>query len=94
MGFLGVAFFSYFFEWAIFMRVMDDPVRGKVASLVAALAVGILLSLMSANPAFGVVSSFICAAILLPYKIWRGMKVREHNADESGDNSDLQDTFS
>jgi hypothetical protein len=35
-GFIGIYLLSTLFEWALFKRVMDDPVKGKDSSVLAA----------------------------------------------------------
>lgn len=98
---LAMLVFSLLFEWAIFKRFMDDPVAGKVASLFTAWAFAavIFAADSSGRGAFPILIYGAGALVVLPYKIWRGMKVRQRIADEDHDFADkdmssLNDTFS
>ena len=88
--------FSLLFEWAIFKRVMDDPLAGKVTSLFAA---WVLVTLILASGAVlmrgGAILIFGATALmLLPFAMRSGFKVRRRIADEHGLHADLEDTFS
>jgi hypothetical protein len=98
---LAMQVFSLLFEWAIFKRLMDDPVAGKVASLFTAWAFAAIIYAADSNGrgAFPILIYGAGALIVLPYKIWGGMKVRQRIADADYDFADkdvssLNDTFS
>ncbi|HSI18623.1 MAG TPA: hypothetical protein VK980_12685 [Sphingomonas sp.] len=87
--------FSLLFEWAIFKRVMDDAVAGKVTSLFAA---WVLIALILASGAVLIRGGAILiygatALMLLPFAMRSGLKVRKRIADEHGLHADLEDTF-
>ncbi|MDH7975366.1 hypothetical protein QH494_24530 [Sphingomonas sp. AR_OL41] len=86
--------FALLLEWAVFKRVMDDPVAGKVTSLFAA---GVLVALILASGAvlirgIAIVIFGAIALILLPFAIRSGFKVRRRISEESLQ-TDLEETF-
>jgi hypothetical protein len=88
--------FSLLFEWAIFKRVMDDPVAGKVTSLFAA---WVLIALILASGAVlirgGAILIYGAAALmLLPFAMRSGFKVRRRILEENSRHADLEETFS
>jgi len=89
---------STVFEWAIFKRVMNDPVYGKGASVFAAWLLAALFYVSGAGLG-GPFGALICGAgalIILPFKIRKGMKLRQRMSDDFADEgmSSLKDTFS
>jgi hypothetical protein len=88
--------FSLLFEWAIFKRVMDDPLAGKVTSLFAA---WVLIALILASGAVLIRGGAILiygatALMLLPFAMRSGFKVRRRIAEENDLHADLEETFS
>jgi hypothetical protein len=86
--------FALLLEWAVFKRVMDDPVAGKVTSLFAA---WVLVALILASGAvlirgIAIVIFGAIALILLPFAIRSGFKVRRRISEESLQ-TDLEETF-
>ena len=95
---LAMLILSTLFEWAIFKRIMDDPVYGKGASVFAAWLLAALFYLSGAGLG-GPLGALICGAgalIILPFKIRKGMKLRQRMNDDLADEgmSSLKDTFS
>ena len=56
-GFIGVWILQALIDWGILSRVMDDPLKGKILSTVAAYFIAVLLSALNSNSVNGV---FIC----------------------------------
>lgn len=93
-GFLAVYLFQWFWEFAVFKRVLDDPVRGKLSSAVGAyLTVSILSGFGGADggpywwPAFIL---YLFPALLvgaLAYR--RGLALR----GEGGEIGEIEETF-
>ena len=86
--------FALLLEWAVFKRVMDDPIAGKVTSLFAA---WVLVALILASGAvlirgIAIVIFGAIALILLPFAIRSGFKVRRRISEESLQ-TDLEETF-
>ena len=86
---------SALFEWALFKRVMDDPVAGKATSLFAAwvlvsllIASGAVILRTVAIPVFGAT-----ALILLPFWMRSGFKARQRISERDGLVADLEETF-
>lgn len=50
-GFIGVWILQALIDWGILSRVMDDPLKGKVLSTVAAYFIAVLLSTLGSNSA-------------------------------------------
>jgi hypothetical protein len=79
--------FSWLIEWALFKRILDDPVQGKVGSVVAAWLIASLVHLAN-DP--GYPETFVIYGIpAIAIGIWKyrvGKKARD-NFDE------LEDTF-
>lgn len=81
-------------EYVLFKRVLDDPLLGKTASVVAAyLTASVLYGFGSANggpfnPAgFG---SYLFGAVIVGlFAVWRGMKLRDQIANRES----AEDTF-
>jgi hypothetical protein len=87
---------SALFEWALFKRVMDDPVAGKATSLFAA---WVLVSLLIASGALILRTSAILvfgltALILLPFWMRSGFKARQRMREKDELVTDLEETFS
>lgn len=81
-SFLPILILSFLLEWALFKRIVDDPVVGKVGSLAAACLISCALYLMSGSENYISLLFYVIAAfILLPYKIWRGMRIRAQSAE-------------
>ena len=74
---LAMMVLSFILEWALFKRVMDDPVAGKVGSLIFALVLASIIFMLNGNPNTAALLFYGAAALLLlPCKIWRGMGTR------------------
>jgi len=95
---LAMLVLSMLFEWVIFKRVMNDPVYGKGASVLAAWLLAALFYVSGAGVG-GPFGALICGAgalIILPFKIRKGMSLRQRMNEEFADEgmSSLKDTFS
>ncbi|SNT15972.1 hypothetical protein SAMN06295912_15019 [Sphingomonas laterariae] len=96
-GTLGVFVLFVLWEFALFKRVMDDPLKGKMLSVLAAwLTIGGVAGFGLANggpyywPAFGVYA--IPAVIVGTFAYWRGSKLREE-IEQAPVSEDVIDTF-
>lgn len=84
-GVVGVFFLYVIWEWALFKRVANDPVTGKLSSVAAAYATAVVVyGFSSANggqwqPA-GLLIYLPGALIVAVYGYNRGMKLRENPA--------------
>ena len=71
---------STFYEWLIFQRVFDDPVKGKLASVVTALVtMTVSYDWVSGNGAFdfGALKIMAVPAIIVGLSgLYRGLKLR------------------
>lgn len=81
-------------EYVLFKRIVDDPVSGKTASVVAAyLTASMLYGLTSANNGSfnpnGFVTYLFGAAVVGFFAIRRGMKLR----DDMANSEPIEDTF-
>lgn len=52
-GFLGVWILQALIDWGILSRIMDDPLKGKILSTVAAYVLAVMLYAMKSNSASG-----------------------------------------
>ncbi|MDB5581323.1 MAG: hypothetical protein JWR80_6499 [Bradyrhizobium sp.] len=88
--------FSLLLEWAIFKRVMDDPIAGKVISLLAAWALTSLIIASGAIIFRGGALLLIGAAalLLLPFAIRSGLAARRRVLAGGGTQAHLKETFS
>lgn len=95
-GFLGIYVFSKLIEWAILKRVLDDPIKGKVGSVLAALALGLVVYTLTsygrANYTSGIASYVFAAAILSFFAYQRGARLRDEQFDYA-ERPDLEETF-
>lgn len=92
-GLLAMAGLSFILEWAIFKRIVDSPVVGKVGSLAAAFPLAVVLYSFG-EPGRGSAAFIIYGIptlLLLPYKIWRGKQTEARNEEESEE--ELSRTF-
>lgn len=81
-GLIAIYLLSVLWEWALFKRVMDDPVAGKLSSVMAAwITAGILGGLGGANggpfywAAFAVY--LVPAGVVAAFGYRRGLQIRE-----------------
>ncbi len=84
-GVIGVFFLYVIWEWALFKRVADDPVTGKLSSVAAAYATAVIAyGFGEANGGpwqpTGLPIYLPGAIIVAVYGYNRGMKVRENPA--------------
>lgn len=82
-GILGIWILKTLLEWAIFKRVMNDPVAGKLASAICAYALAILLYgyLARNGVALAAVLYFPGFALWSIFGYIRGTKTRAEMAD-------------
>lgn len=79
---LAILVLSMLFEWALFKRVMDDPVYGKGASVFAAWVAAIGVYAMSDYPsAYGYMCYTAAAIFIAPFKFRRGMRLRDEQEE-------------
>ena len=93
-GFLAMYVLSLLWEWALFKRINDDPVTGKLSAVAAAWLSGSALAgfgMANGEPyAWFAFSIYLIPAILVGFLFYRrGMKLR----DETEDGEDLTETF-
>lgn len=87
-AFIGIFLFSMLLEWAIFKRVMNDPVAGKVSTTLAALLLAELIWFLTSSNHFdytiGAVSYVIASAVLGFFAYKKGLRLREEQHDDTG----------
>jgi hypothetical protein len=72
-----VYFFYAIWEFGLFMRVMDDPVKGKLASVLAGYVTASLLS-MFAGAGWQAFLYYVMGAVIVgTFAYSRGVKLRE-----------------
>lgn len=87
-GFIGICMLSWLIEWALLKRVLDDPVKGKVGSVVAAFVLAVVIytlnegNFVRAMVMYGVPTPFIAA-----WQYRAGVRARDHDIDG------LEETF-
>lgn len=84
----------FFWEFVVFKRVMDDPVNGKIASIIAAYLTAAILSgfLRAGDGVFdtqGLYTYFIGAIVVGFFAIRRGFKLR----DQLSESEEAAETF-
>ena len=85
---VAVYLFHAIWEFALFRRIMDDPVKGKLASVIAAyLTVTAIYGLGTGafNPIY-----LVGAAVVGFFAVRRGIRLR----DQPGALDDIEETFS
>lgn len=96
-SFLAVVTLSMILEFAIFKRVMDDPVKGKVGSVLAALVLIEIIYAWSshARPIYpiGAGCYFLAAVVWGTIAYSRGVKAREYQYEDSGEAEHYDQTF-
>lgn len=97
-SFLAIIALSMILEFAIFKRVMDDPVKGKVGSVVAALALIEVLYAWSshARPVYPIgAGCYLLAAVIWGVFAYnKGVQAREYQFEDCGEGEQLDNTFS
>lgn len=89
-GVISVTLLSWLIEWALTSRYFDDPVQGKVASVIAAFAVGLTLYTLNGRDFITAVLAYGIPAILVGmWKYRSGVRQR----DKSSQIDELEDTF-
>lgn len=79
---IAILVLSMLFEWALFKRVMDDPVYGKGSSVFAAWVAAVGLYSLSDYPnAYGYMCYTAAAIFIAPFKFRRGMRLRAEQED-------------
>lgn len=70
-------------EFALFSRIMDDPVKGKTASLMAAFVTANVLTLLlwGSFSTLGVIGDVIGAAVVGFFGIRRGIILRDRQSE-------------
>ena len=53
-GFLGVWILQALIDWGVLSRVMDDPLKGKILSTVAAYFIAVIVYALGSNSASGI----------------------------------------
>jgi hypothetical protein len=94
-GLIAIYLLAKLWEWALFMRVLDDPVVGKLSSVAAAWATAGTLSGfgLARGPDFvwiGYLLYLIPALILGVFGYRRGLKIR---AQDAADSEELAEDF-
>ena len=98
-GLIAILMLSMLWEWALFKRVMDDPVKGKLSSVAAAwLTAGTLAGFGMADGGPFFTTAYLIyllpALIIGGWAFYSGMKARERIEEEgSPDLADLADRF-
>lgn len=83
-GVIGIYLLSSLLEWAVFKRVVDDPVVGKVGSVVAAYAIAVAAYGLSSATADGqwnplsILNYLPGAVIVGALKYRAGIKARDY----------------
>lgn len=76
---LGIWLFSFLFEWLIFKRVCDDPVTGKVGSVIAAFVFAVVV--VSITSPYGIdtyyIGYVIGACVVGAFAHRAGVRLRE-----------------
>ena len=85
-GIIGVFILYSIWEWALFQRIFDDPMKGKLTSVVAAyLTASILYGFGAANGGPFVLDGFIIyllgAMVISVYAWRRASKLREQASE-------------
>lgn len=89
-GLFLIYLFTAFWEVAVFKRVMDDPVKGKISSVFAAyLTASILSGLVGVNWDAAFLYYIFAAVIVGTFAYRRGMTLRQQPEDPEG----LGETF-
>ncbi len=95
-AFIAMYLFSKLFEWAIFKRVFDDAVKGKVGSVLAALALAegayAFSSMGTSTYAFGAISYFVAALVFAVRGYIRGTDINIESQYGESDEA-LEETF-
>jgi hypothetical protein len=81
-GVFAILLLNALLEWAIFKRVFDDPIKGKVGSVAAAYLMGSTLAGFGGADGgpyyWGAFSDYAAPAIIVgAYAFWRGKHLRE-----------------
>jgi hypothetical protein len=85
---LAILLISMALEWVLVSRIMDDPVHGKIVSILSAwIVAGGLYAYSGHQPGTGFMLYGIGALIVMPFAIWRGLKLRD--VPEEGDVVDV-----
>ena len=83
-GLFWVYLFSIIWEKAVFQRLVDDPVKGKVGATIAAYLTAVLVSMALGTGSEAFLFYLFGAVVVGVFKFRRGMQLRSAGATPDG----------